>query len=32
MAGEAGFDTGFGITGRIPTSDNIWAVLTKRAG
>lgn len=32
MAAEAGFDTGFGLTGRIPTSDNIWAVLTKRVG
>jgi SAM-dependent methyltransferase len=32
MAAEAGFATGFGMTGRIPTSDNIWAVLTKRVG
>jgi SAM-dependent methyltransferase len=32
MAGEAGFDAGYRITGRIPTSDNIWAVLTKRTG
>jgi len=32
MAAEAGFDTGFGVSGRLPTSDNIWAVLTKRVG
>jgi methyltransferase family protein len=31
MAAEAGFDTSFGKTGRIPTSDNIWAVLTKHS-
>ena len=32
MAVEAGFATSFGVSGRLPTSDNIWAVLTKRAG
>jgi SAM-dependent methyltransferase len=32
MAAKAGFDIGFGISGRIPTSDNIWAILSKRAG
>lgn len=31
MAGEAGFETRFGLTGRLPTSDNMWAILTKRA-
>ena len=31
MAAKAGFDTGFGLTGRLPTSDNMWAVLTKSA-
>lgn len=30
LAAEAGFLTRFGLTGRLPTSDNIWAVLTKR--
>jgi SAM-dependent methyltransferase len=30
MAEKAGFDTGWGATGRLPTSDNMWAVLTKR--
>ncbi len=30
MAAKAGFDTGFGLTGRLATSDNMWAVLTKR--
>jgi SAM-dependent methyltransferase len=30
MAAKAGFDTSFGLTGRLPTSDNMWAVLTKR--
>jgi SAM-dependent methyltransferase len=29
MAGKAGFETHFGLTGRLPTSDNMWAVLTK---
>ena len=29
MATKAGFETDFGLTGRIPTSDNMWAVLTK---
>jgi SAM-dependent methyltransferase len=32
MAAEAGFTTSFGVSGRLPTSDNIWAILTKRAG
>jgi len=31
MAAKAGFATGFGLTGRLPTSDNMWAVLTKPA-
>lgn len=30
MAGKAGFSTSFGMTGRLPTSDNMWAVLKKR--
>lgn len=30
MADGAGFDTEWGATGRLPTSDNMWAVLTKR--
>jgi len=30
MAGKAGFETSFGLTGQLPTSDNMWAVLTKR--
>jgi SAM-dependent methyltransferase len=30
LAAKAGFETGFGLTGRLPTSDNMWAVLTKR--
>jgi SAM-dependent methyltransferase len=30
MAAKAGFETGFGLTGRLPTSDNMWAVVTKR--
>lgn len=29
LAAEAGFETGFGLTGRLPTSDNMWAVLSK---
>jgi SAM-dependent methyltransferase len=29
MAAKAGFDTRFGLTGRLPSSDNMWAVLTK---
>ena len=32
MAGKAGFETRFGLTGRLPTSDNMWAVLTKFSG
>jgi hypothetical protein len=32
MAAKAGFAAGFGLTGRLPTSDNMWAVLTKPAG
>lgn len=32
MAAKAGFQTYFGLTGALPTSDNMWAVLTKRAG
>jgi SAM-dependent methyltransferase len=32
MADKAGFEIGFGLTGRLPTSDNMWAVLTKRGG
>jgi SAM-dependent methyltransferase len=31
MAAEVGFVTDFGATGRLPTSDNMWAVLTKPA-
>ena len=30
MAAKAGFATAFGVTGRLPTSDNMWAVLSKR--
>jgi SAM-dependent methyltransferase len=30
MAAKAGFAVSFGLTGRLPTSDNMWAVLTKR--
>ncbi len=30
MARNAGFATAWGATGRLPTSDNMWAVLTKR--
>lgn len=29
MAAKAGFATNFGLTGCLPTSDNMWAVLTK---
>lgn len=29
MASSAGFDTSFGLTGCLPTSDNMWAVLTQ---
>jgi SAM-dependent methyltransferase len=29
MAGKAGFETSFGLTGRLPTSDNMWAALTR---
>jgi hypothetical protein len=32
LAAEAGFATSFGVSRRPPTSDNIWAILTKRAG
>jgi SAM-dependent methyltransferase len=32
MAAKAGFRTRFGAAGRLPTSDNMWAVLTKPAG
>lgn len=31
MATKTGFETHFGITGRLPTSDNMWALLTKRS-
>lgn len=31
MAAKAGFATAFGFTGRLPTGDNMWAVLTKPA-
>lgn len=30
MAGRAGFAADFGLTGAIPTSDNMWAVLRRR--
>jgi Methyltransferase domain len=30
MADKTGFECGFGLTGRLPTSDNMWAVLSKR--
>jgi hypothetical protein len=30
MAAKAGFRISFGLTGRLPTSDNMWALLTKR--
>lgn len=29
MAAKVGFSTHFGLTGRLPTSDNMWAILTK---
>ena len=29
MADQAGFATSFGLTGRLPSSDNMWAVLVK---
>jgi hypothetical protein len=29
LAAKAGFETGFGLTGRLPTSDNMWAILAK---
>jgi hypothetical protein len=29
MAAKAGLDAHFGATGKLPTSDNMWAVLTK---
>jgi len=29
MAARAGFATSYGLTGRLPTSDNIWAILAK---
>ena len=32
MAGKAGFMTDFGLTGCLSTSDNMWAVLTRRTG
>ena len=32
MAGRAGFALSFGLTGRLPTSDNMWALLTKPGG
>jgi SAM-dependent methyltransferase len=31
MARKAGFATSFGPTGRLPTSDNMWAILTRAA-
>jgi SAM-dependent methyltransferase len=31
MAARAGFATRFGLTGKLPTSDNMWAVLAKSA-
>lgn len=31
MASKAGFETRFGATGKLPTSDNMWAVLSKPA-
>ena len=30
MADKAGFAIAFGATGKLPTSDNMWAVLTRR--
>jgi len=30
MAAEAGLDTRFGVGGRLPTGDNMWAALSKR--
>jgi SAM-dependent methyltransferase len=32
MAARAGFDTSFGLTGSLATSDNMWAVLTRKPG
>ena len=32
MAARAGFGARFGLTGRLPTSDNMWAVLAKGSG
>ena len=32
MAERAGFTASFGLTGRLPTSDNMWAVLAKPGG
>jgi hypothetical protein len=32
MAEKSGFGARFGATGRLPTSDNMWAVLTKLVG
>jgi hypothetical protein len=29
MAAKAGFRISFGLAGRLPTSDNMWAALTK---
>jgi len=29
IAGKAGFETSFGLTGCLPTSDNMWAALTR---
>ena len=29
MADQAGFTTTFGLTGRLPSSDNMWAILAK---
>ena len=29
MAGDCGFQTWFGLTWRLPTSDNMWALLKK---
>jgi SAM-dependent methyltransferase len=31
MAARCGFSTRFGVTGWLPTSDNMWAVLSKAA-
>jgi hypothetical protein len=31
MADRAGFETNFGLSGRLPMSKNMWAVLTRRS-